>query len=1011
MLRLRLLGSLAVESQSRPAAPALIQKPKRFALLSYLAVRLAQGPHRRDTLIALLWPEFNQRRARAALNRTLYDLRRELGDGVVVSLGNEEVGLEPERVWCDVVAFEEALAAGDRVGALDLYRGELMPGFFLSGTPEFERWLDLERARLRDRALRAALEQAETSSDPVRWLRRAREIEPDDERVVRRLLSALAESGDRAGALREYEAFARRLVEDFGAEPSPETRELVEAIRKRSVAASGAPAAGSRGGADSAAGGASGTTGEPGAGGTPSAASPSGAAPDAGRQATGDSEPATAAGATGSDAAAAEDRAGRRRWRGTGPGARLRWWGSAAVVAVLVVIGALAIRSSGLGEATRPNLVAVLPFAFRGDPELAYLGEGIATLLAHELDALPGTESVDPRTVLATTNSPRDGTTSPREGRDLAARLGAGQFVLGDVLEAGGRVRLNASLYGGRGGAMPRASVSVEGRPDSIFDLVREVAIRLFERSAGDILHEGAAPATRSMAALEAFVYGDQALRAARFAEAQSHFQRAVRADTAFGLAYLRLSQAANWTGADWLARSAAEDAIRHRAGLSARDRRFAEAWRAYVFGRADEAERGFRALVAEDSLDADAWFYLGETLFHWGPTYGWPAAEARNAFGRVLDLSPDNVAAIIHVLRLAANDRDLARIDTLTRRLQRLEPTGDHALEGRVLRAWVAGDTAEQQRLRNELRTVDHTPLWHIALSAAAHGSDPGATLKLVPLLRPAPDLTAGDPKGHVEVRLYAAILEAARGRFAAANAWLDSVAAIDPAKALEYRGLFAITPYDPLGEEARAAIRRGIERYRAPGPMLPTMPLNPPVRTMLAGILAARSGDMAGLERALRSLATPAGGGIDSQFHVFRLRGEALLRAEAALAAQDPASALRALESFPLAADSTLPVYDREQGDAHMRWLRARVLETLGQDEEALRWYATFPDPAANDLMYLAPSHLHRARIHERRGERVAAVEHYARVVELWRDADPRLQPLVEEARAALRRLGSGR
>jgi len=59
----------------------------------------------------------------------------------------------------------------------------------------------------------------------------------------------------------------------------------------------------------------------------------------------------------------------------------------------------------------------------------------------------------------------------------------------------------------------------------------------------------------------------------------------------------------------------------------------------------------------------------------------------------------------------------------------------------------------------------------------------------------------------------------------------------------------------------------------------------------------------------------------------------------------------------------------------------------------------------------MYLAPSHLHRARIHERRGERVAAVEHYARVVELWRDADPRLQPLVEEARAALRRLGGER
>src|SRR5690606_7257639 len=286
-----------------------------------------------------------------------------------------------------------------------------MPGFFLSGAPEFERWLDLERARLRDRALRAALEQAEASSDPIGWLRRAREIKPDDERVLRRLLSALAASGDRAAALREFEAFAHRLAEDFGAEPSPETRDLVEAIRKRSVAASGAPAAGSHGGAGIAAGGAPGRSGGLETMGTSSAGSTPGADGAFGRHATGAPERGSATDATVADAAAAEDRAGRRRWRGTGPGARLRWWGSAAVVAVLVVIGALAIRSSGLGETTRPNLVAVLPFAFRGDPELAYLGEGIATLLAHELDALPGTESVGPRTVLATTSSPRDGTT------------------------------------------------------------------------------------------------------------------------------------------------------------------------------------------------------------------------------------------------------------------------------------------------------------------------------------------------------------------------------------------------------------------------------------------------------------------------------------------------------------------------------------------------------------------------------------------------------------------------
>ena len=181
--------------------------------------------------------------------------------------------------------------------------------------------------------------------------------------------------------------------------------------------------------------------------------------------------------------------------------------------------------------------------------------------------------------------------------------------------------------------------------------------------------------------------------------------------------------------------------------------------------------------------------------------------------------------------------------------------------------------------------------------------------------------------------------------------------------------------------------------------------------MQMMLAGILAVRADDPAGLERARLGLATRSNDGIEPQFEVFRLRGEALLGAEAALAGDDPAATLRAIDGFPLAADSTLPVYDREQGDAHLRWLRARSFEALGRDDEALRWYATFPDLSGSDLAYLAPSHLHRARIHERSGELDMAALHYARVAELWRDADARLQPLVDEARRALRRLEAGR
>ncbi|MBA2671730.1 MAG: hypothetical protein H0U67_15275, partial [Gemmatimonadetes bacterium] len=81
--------------------------------------------------------------------------------------------------------------------------------------------------------------------------------------------------------------------------------------------------------------------------------------------------------------------------------------------------------------------------------------------------------------------------------------------------------------------------------------------------------------------------------------------------------------------------------------------------------------------------------------------------------------------------------------------------------------------------------------------------------------------------------------------------------------------------------------------------------------------------------------------------------------------------------------------------------RWLRAELLRELGRDEEALRWYSTFPDPAVHDLMFVAPSHLRRAQIHERRGEREMASRHFDRFAEMWSHAEPEGAAVVAGAR----------
>ena len=234
MIRLSLLGPTTCLDSSGADLERVVRSPKRLALLSYLAVAAPRGFHRRDTLLGLFWPESDQRRARGALRQTVRHLRDDLGE-VVVSRGQEELGLDWNGFWCDAVAFQEALEAGRVAEAIALYQRDLLDGFYLSGAPEFERWLDRERRRLQRRGAEAAWALSEQTPEPTeaaRWARRAARFTPRDETAVRRLMQLLAALGDEVGALREYERFRVRVQEELGAGPGSETVTLAATIRE-----------------------------------------------------------------------------------------------------------------------------------------------------------------------------------------------------------------------------------------------------------------------------------------------------------------------------------------------------------------------------------------------------------------------------------------------------------------------------------------------------------------------------------------------------------------------------------------------------------------------------------------------------------------------------------------------------------------------------------------------------------------------------------------------------------
>ncbi len=243
MIRLDLLGRVEIRLSDGAEPQSLLAQPKPLALLAYLASSTPAGYRRREELLSVFWPELDTTRGRRALSQALHVVRNALGEGSIAARGNEDVGLNSAVVSSDVADFRAAVLAQDWEKACSLYDGELLSGFFIPGSPEFDQWLDRERKNLRARAADAAwhLSEATESAGDAKtardWGHRAVAMEPYSEESLRRFVRLLARSGSPAEAIKAYEEYRARIACELDLEPSDETQVLVETIRQREVPA------------------------------------------------------------------------------------------------------------------------------------------------------------------------------------------------------------------------------------------------------------------------------------------------------------------------------------------------------------------------------------------------------------------------------------------------------------------------------------------------------------------------------------------------------------------------------------------------------------------------------------------------------------------------------------------------------------------------------------------------------------------------------------------------------
>jgi TolB-like protein/DNA-binding SARP family transcriptional activator len=499
-LSLKLLGPFEVRD-SLGAALSLPTRKTR-ALLGYLAVN-ADRPQPRERLMALLWSDRSEKQARQSLNHALRAIRK-LGNEADVALiesDGERVTLRGNALSSDAGRFRELLDH-QPADAAALYAGPFLDGLSVPD-PAFDAWLMEARSEFHNLAcdaLKAAAESRDTS-EAFDCLRRLLTLDPLREDAHRRLMLLLHQSGDRAGALRQYQACADILRRELQIDPDATTRALFEKVKDESAAV-----------------------------------------PPEDRETETESGPEA-------PPTQGVDPLRQKTPRG------FRWYTAAAALVFLVVVVGMTLwfesrsgPTDALGVAGPSSpvpdrlSVAVLPFAnMSGDEEQEYFSDGLTE------DLLTDLSKITALTVISRTTTFGYKGQSP-DVRAVGRDLGVSHVIEGSVRKVGERVRITVQLIDAATGAHLWAE-RYDRDIEDIFALQDEVrgkiitalAVKLSEKERQSL----ATRWTDSVAAHDLYMRGlfeESSFTREGNREAVRLYEQALLIDPDYALPYTRLS-------------------------------------------------------------------------------------------------------------------------------------------------------------------------------------------------------------------------------------------------------------------------------------------------------------------------------------------------------------------------------------------------------------------------------------------------------------------------------------
>ena len=654
---------------------------------------------------------------------------------------------------------------------------------------------------------------------------------------------------------------------------------------------------------------------------------------------------------------------------------------------ILVAAAWFIVHQSGSSAPLDPDLVAVAPFDVP-DPKLALWHEGLVDVLSRNLDGAGPLRSVPPTTVIRRWSGRADRLSAAELGRRTGARL----VVFGSLIGTGpdsARLTVTAlDLQEGR----PLAEIELRDAANRMDRLADSVTVRLLRelgRARKIQVFRTASMGSTSLPALKAFLQGEQWFRRAAWDSALASYERATALDSTFPLAIRRVSQVYGWrrTAFDSLSNALALRAGALNHGLAPRDSLLVTADSLFASLFSTIPALDFAAIrrvhaVARDLTerypdDFESWYALGEARYHLGPSVGTSPRQTLEAFDRAIANDSSFAPAYIHPIDLAG------WLDG---------PTAGHRYASAYLALAPDDAVASGIRLADELmepsrytssereelvRNASAEALFVAWLGVRRAADSAESLVEITQSLAAAPEGDAPWLSRASRLRQLGTSL-LYRGHVRRGVEVLFHTPAVLPPHLVEAAVLSPIAP-DSAGPVFRSWLDEG-----------------PVLRAATALPWWTAQGDSASIrELARRTDSVHRSAPSRVERDVAAYFSEAA-QAYLALLRRDTVAAVRRLEALP---DSLCPLCYFE------RLALAQLLSARHDDRKAAklldRWLTDLLVPS--EVMWT----LERGRVAERLGDREQASRDYQYVANVWRHADPELQPYVTEAREGLTRV----